>query len=622
MMERALWWVSLTVLVLSFLLGLFFSARPRRRRRFLTLTKCVTAGIFLSGLTLLFPLYYLDGLEGSIFRGDLGRSLLTAFQHTMRLFVLDGGYAGTMEQMAGWDAAMRLRYENLCAVLYALAPLTTFGFILTFVKNISSHLRYWLCRLTFWRGAHVFSELNERSLALAESILENRTTHLRSPLLRLTLGWAIHLWDWVRRPVIVFAGVSAKWEEETLDLAEQAREMGAILFRKDLSAVSHGRLPLCRLTFYLIGDDEGEKLNRAADVLARNYRNSRMYLFSGGVSANCFLKSFTQEEKEKIRTEVIRVDDRRALIYHQLDENGLRLFRDAYPREGERVISAVIVGLGRYGEEMLRALLWYTQVPGYRVELTAIDRDPEAASRFEAACPELILGPHGHVPGDMAYHLAIHRAEVGTEAFDRCLRALPHPTYVFVSLGSDEANVAAALHIRRLYAAADRTPHLDTVIYDSALKARISREGDNEMSAYGLHAVGDVTSFYTEGVVIDSQLTREAYALHSRWESCVGVHAKNNFYMNDYNYYSSLTRALHARLLRRMPEAIPGLDKAPEARTEAQRLAIGEAEHIRWNAYMRTEGYVRGKTKDHVKGHHPDLVPTSLLSPEDLKKDQ
>ena len=69
----------------------------------------------------------------------------------------------------------------------------------------------------------------------------------------------------------------------------------------------------------------------------------------------------------------IRVDDIQSLIYHNLYEEGKFLFDGAREVDGKKVISAVIVGLGLYGREMLKALSWFCQMDGYALKITAFD---------------------------------------------------------------------------------------------------------------------------------------------------------------------------------------------------------------------------------------------------------
>ena len=63
-----------------------------------------------------------------------------------------------------------------------------------------------------------------------------------------------------------------------------------------------------------------------------------------------------------------------------------------------------------------------------------------------------------------------------------------------------------------------------------------------------------------------------------------------------------------------------GSDTPWAERQFEERLAIGTVEHVRWNAYMRTEGYCKGPRNDLAK-RHPNLVPVDELTPEDLAKD-
>ena len=71
---------------------------------------------------------------------------------------------------------------------------------------------------------------------------------------------------------------------------------------------------------------------------------------------------------------------------------------------------------------------------------------------------------------------------------------------------------------------------------------------------------------------------------------------------------------------------IKGTDKVPAERTPAEKMAIRILEHRRWNAYMRSEGYVysgstdRATRNDMAKAHNL-LVPFDDLSEEEKAKD-
>ena len=71
---------------------------------------------------------------------------------------------------------------------------------------------------------------------------------------------------------------------------------------------------------------------------------------------------------------------------------------------------------------------------------------------------------------------------------------------------------------------------------------------------------------------------------------------------------------------------IPGADKREDELTEEERDRIEKLEHRRWNAYMRSEGYIysgspdKSSRNDLAKMHH-DLVDFGSLSDEDRRKD-
>ena len=97
-----------------------------------------------------------------------------------------------------------------------------------------------------------------------------------------------------------------------------------------------------------------------------------------------------------------------------------------------------------------------------------------------------------------------------------------------------------------------------------------------------------------------------------------------DFWAYEYCYRSSVASAIHMKA--RKACRIPGADKKEDELTAAERDIIEVLEHRRWNAYMRSEGYIFSGSKDKAsrndlaKMHH-DLVDFSSLSEEDKRKD-
>jgi hypothetical protein len=119
-------------------------------------------------------------------------------------------------------------------------------------------------------------------------------------------------------------------------------------------------------------------------------------------------------------------------------------------------------------------------------------------------------------------------------------------------------------------------------------------------------------------VILDSELEDEALQRHLKWGE------EEEFWTYEYNYRSSVAAAIHR--MARIQCGIPGADKQEDELTDQERAIIESLEHRRWNAYMRSEGYVFSGSKDPSsrndsgKMHH-NLVDFASLSEEDKRKD-
>ncbi len=507
-------------------------------------------------------------------------ALLQTAYNVVQLFTVNGEVADVLDLLPkDFPTAAKDIFTIWGECLYSFAPILTFGLILSFFKNLFSYIRYGFSSL--WRQMHVFSELNEQSLALAESIKKR-------------FGF---------RRTIVFCDIIDKKEEEHLDLVEAAERLGAIFFRKDMDSIrfANKKQNLCirgwrrlralvhslsekrlkkqdeegkakeiriengtkkqkrhpqrfKYNFYLICEDENEKLRHANRLICdyKERRDTGLYIFSDSEESKCFLDSYPKEEKESINMRIERVNDIRFLIYHYLDEYGIELFENAREENGIREISVAIVGLGRYGVELVKALLWYCQLPGYKVNITVFDKDNDAESRLQALFPGLYppIKPE-NVEDDMRYSLrVIGNIDVGTKEFRDILLCLaPNLTQIFVTLGKDSENLATSIRIRRhLEQNRYRSTEIATVIYNSALKEHVNfhpedgKEPNSQMEKMRIHAFGEVKDFYSVGTVINSQMVEEGYGIHSAWGK------ENSYYMDDYSFYSSVAKALHYRL--------------------------------------------------------------------------
>lgn len=279
------------------------------------------------------------------------KALLGAVHHTLRMFVLDGEldpiHEFAMTQPAVWSDL----YFGAAIVVYLVSPLLTFSVVLSFFKNLSAMWRYAFRRCT---ELYVFSELNEDSLYLAGSIKEAHPKGL-----------------------IVFTDVYENESEEFGEQMAAAHRLGAACFKADIALLRLRRSDRSRpVYFFLLGRDKAENIHQAV-LLTRRWgtrSNMHLYLFATGAESELLFQS-ADPHGMRIR----RVNEVRSLVQLLLYQQGEKLFETAAPLpEGRHQISALLLGLGQYGTEMLKALAWFGQMDGYDLRLTAVDARPNA----------------------------------------------------------------------------------------------------------------------------------------------------------------------------------------------------------------------------------------------------
>lgn len=580
--------LSVSVLVFSVVFAVVVSAGKYKRGRVLTPFNIVFGGVFISVFICLLPINrgILAGTTSVILK-TVTFSLHNAFQ----IFTINAERRIIIENIVCSEKWLSAAYSAYLSAAYVIAPIFTLGFLISLFKDVSSYVRYFL---NFFCSVYVFSELNERSLPLGADIRKNH-----------------------KRALIIYTDVFDKGDGITEDLIERSRELNAICFKKDVLDINfkvHGKKS--NIIFFTVGEDESRNTEQALQLIKtyNKRENTGLYVFSSRIESEIMLN---KASKGKIK--VRRVNRMRSLIYELIEEHGNELFDTARETaSGKKMISAVIIGLGKYGTEMLKALSWYCQMDGYGVETDAFDVDEKALERFTASAPDLMSDRYNGVviPGEAEYTIRIHPGcDVTTSSFAEQIQKMKNTTYVFVSLGTDEANVKTSIYLRTLFERAGIKPVIRSVVYNINDKNALNGITNFRGQAYDIGFVGDL---YSEAVIMNSEIEAEALRRHVKWGK------EEEFWGYEYNYKSSVASAIHMKA--RVACGIPGAEKSEEELTEEEKIAIETIEHRRWNAYMRAEGYVYSGSTDKSSRNdlaktHNDLVAYDLLSEEEKRKD-
>lgn len=559
-------------------------------------------GTFLACFVLFIPVYedFFESKSISV------RTLILSIHNSIRLFVVDADFEAIREFVATLENPYGTIYEVFFSILYVLAPILTFGFLLSLFNDLSAY-----CHFFFKKGKdlYVFSDLNERSLALARDIVRKN-----------------------KNVGIVFADISTDKDEDN-ELIEKATEIGAILFKKSILSINYNlHSKSKKIAFFLISPDKNENVSQSLDLIDRfkNLENSELYLFSVSKKIDLFLDSINTPYVMKIR----RIREAKSLVNRYLYDRGRLIIESAFAKEDDlKIVSAVVIGMGEYGTEMAKALPWFCQLPGYRFKLNVFDKDGNAESKFTALCPEYMNPACNkvYVEGEAQYDITFHSGvDYRYADFEKKLSAISDASFVFVSLGSDEENLDCAIACRMYFERMGIHPEIVAVVYDGDKinEKKGGEEKKNEKQSFDIECFGSLSELYSADVIINSELDEMALMVHMRYYDPKSgktpeKHA-STFWMNEYNYDSSCSSAIHNKI--RVECKISGAEKEEKDLTEEERAVITVTEHRRWNAYLRSCGYVYSGSKERSSRNdlakmHNCLVPFDELTEEYKKID-
>lgn len=534
-------------------------SNQKRNRRISPLNVFI-AGVFAAIFVIFLPVYLVGYYSEE---NTVVISVLLSLHNTMRVFILDGEFDTVRNALSGCSEGVKAWFSLYSALLYVLAPALTAGFVLSMFKSAKAEARY---RIFKNRPTFIFSKLNEKSIALAKSIYDN---------------------DKIKNPVIVFAEVYEKTREDHYEWVSDAKEIGAILMPKDIDDISidnkKGRLEL----FY-ISDDESENVTQAVKFVTGHYKkktkkvdgkrvakkynerkNTKVFVFAAsegnariidsldkgnhyeGIADERFENEAFLDDSELFK--VRRVDDIQLFAWDCIEKANIF---DKYVQIGdEKVISALILGMGNYGMELLKTLVWYGQMKGYRLEINVVDKKHKdgstAKSRFGHACPDIIKTNNKKVDGDSFYSIEFYEnMDIFTDSWDEAvgydgdeselkLRAerLRRTTIAFVAFGDDDKNIQAAVELRTMFDRVngtvalknqpiDELPAIYSIVYDEKKTENIAGSKDGTVRSlvtyngqpYNIQFIGSLSSQYNYSSIYPEELEKEAFdKCHMQW---------------------------------------------------------------------------------------------------------
>ena len=449
---------------------------------------------------------------------------------------------------------------------------------------------------------YLISFLDEHSYILAKSIIEDDLLQKK-------------------KSIIIFTNI-ANDRSRYNGLDKKALHLGCKLSSEDICNISSKKLSYYKLIrLILINPDENINLTVALS-LAEQYRDkvaTEIYVFASSKESECLLDSVDKGGLHGVipPLKIRRVNIVRNQIYLDLMKHSL--FESAIEEYNEKIISVLIVGLGHYGMEMFKSVLWCGQMAGYVLRVTVIDESPDAEERFYMQCPG--IRERGTQPqnGEDYYEITFHSGvNVQSETFYNIIKSISNTTMVFVALGNEQANFETALTLRTIFSGIQidegknpthsqndiQKPRITAVINNNQ-KANLLNQ--NKLSNfkgqyYNIECIASNDELYSYKNIFASELEEMALKAHLQWGDSESF---NNY---EYCRRSSMASAIHKKY-------------RDELFKDNEDLAA-MAEHSRWNAYMRAvEGYSFGYIRDDLALRHSSLIKYSSLAPTEKAKD-
>ncbi len=490
--------------------------------------------------------------------------------------------------------------------LHLLMPITTYGVILVYFMKAFGWFRY-----TMFRGKKkiiMFSELTDKSRAYAGRIDAKDTLLI---FCNTENGEKQH-----------FSEESAKnmifTDQSEIQILKQLR-------KKDMTIME-------------MGENEESNLQKSVEII-RYFENEAKITEEDKKTISLYTVS-SKPEAATIMDNVMKrgINGKEPLAYHQTIINefkrvAFKLMLDErlydFVDTRSKQLDIMIVGFGRMGQEVLKAISWAGYFPGIDTNVHVISRKAvENGELLQSECPELgidlghnggFLTPENGQQLNPSVPIYYYSTETRGPKFDNIIRSLTHCRYIVVSLGDDATTLETALKIYRLFMRESYQrniqidpPEIHVRIRDDENLQLFSSKENSTVFAH-FKQFGSDEDIYSKKQVGRSDLDHLARRARNIYRSGNKLNNEKSkySYLTETEKNENLAAALHVLYKLHFLEKVdvekikdPHSDNELEMINAASREVYdtrvsGEEkeqmtnwEHIRWQAYMRSEGYV------------------------------
>ena len=528
---------------------------------------------------------------------------------------------------------LRNEYPNFTGVTWMLSvviPLLTVSTMLSVIIDFMP--------LPLWpKGEYlIFSEVEEYSILLAESMMQNQTEgqnirrkviflraekekmspenadrlkRIKATLYPYTESDLLRIHWLIRRSYVRFFFLSTDTDcnfsrmQLFVEDVEKDYLFSPPLFKKSREAIlKKEQNGIFRQELYLLSETE------SAPLLIDNLRRTLCVCEKSELCNRVNDKLCVCKDRKLKRKDVFAHTDLRLLDRYRTVMYDLLCKKPLYEKTDHQQNRVLILGFGKVGQAFFRGAVSFSAMAGYNTSFWV--RDDQVDQQWNEMLSEYPQCRKGVLVDKECM-------KVQTEALlrlidDHLSRSEPF-TYILVSLGDDERNIKIASKLARHYrqryweTPSDRMPHRPVICVnvENAIKAdyvsELFGEPDKDVELY---VFGTDKKTFREEVMINRSLWSAARQFHEKRFHKNQKEDKCDFvYWTEYERRSSVACAAHASYHVKSMELYSGetdYDIAYTGLTDAQKWVLIDAEHRRWMHYSRCEG-MRGIDQDMAK---------------------
>ena len=502
-------------------------------------------------------------------------------------------------------------YNILLSAFYILGPIFASIFLIGFSRSIVEFLRFGR-----FRQIHVFSELNERSVTIAQSLYERNPNELR-----------------------VFCASRNAPDA----LKSKAALSHSLITDKEITALH--LLKSHTYEFYEIQDDPDRIFPQTTELLKhlnqKGFTDSVIRVF---ISHSHFelLREYDERFSKDGSSVQIRYIDENAAEAIELYSHMIRLLPVGIPDYEYKIL---LIGCGDTGASIFRTSASLMILPKSHVTFHIVDRNArnliacmkaEAPEYFNAPIDAYLSSAHG----EKNYDVVFHSFDAESSQLLELLDEIGTPDLSVVAIHEDLTNHRIARRILRHLTAKSDT------LEEPLIAARVRSNKSISMieSNSPIYYFGSMEKHYSYDRLIHPQLEEAARQVHlAYYQSAEWTPEIEAAFYRYVNSDSSFTQALSMFAKRRYilssrPEGIAPEEWIRQVLDDPERMEwLGSAEHNRWNAYQRIHGWRRAtlpqveaivrktdgrQVKDDSLLLHPAIVPYKELAATEAAVDQ